>query len=391
MYLTHTNGRTHQALRKGFDRSPMFTGRIKGIGPRYCPSIEDKIVRFADKGSHQIFLEPEGYNTKTVYVNGFSTSLPSEVQYEGLKTIPGLEDVRMLRPGYAVEYDYFPPHQIKPTMETKLIDGLFFAGQICGTSGYEEAGGQGLMAGINAAREAKGQNPFILRRSEAYIGVMIDDLVSKSTEEPYRMFTSRAEYRLLLRQDNADRRLTRKGFELGLVSQSAHDRLQLKEALVKEGIDYLENEGCLPAEINPYLESRQSSTITQKERLGQVARRPEVDLKDLLKTIESRACGYVDKLLNLSDGRLKNEVIEQLEIETKYEGYIKQQNDQIRNFEKVESMTIPDEYDFASITSLSTEGREKLTKFKPSTVGQASRVSGVTPADLSVLMVQLKR
>ncbi len=373
MYLTHTNEQTHQALRKGFDRSPMFTGRIKGIGPRYCPSIEDKVVRFADKSSHQIFLEPEGYDTKVVYVNGFSTSLPAEVQYEGLKTIPGLQEVRMLRPGYAVEYDYFPPHQVKPTMEN------------------EEAAGQGLVAGINAALNVKGENPFILRRSEAYLGVMIDDLVSKSTEEPYRMFTSRAEYRLLLRQDNADRRLSNKGHELGLISQTAHDRLKLKEDLVKSGLDYLETEGCLPSEVNPYLEGRRSSTINQKEKLAQMTRRPEVNLVDLLGLLNPRECGYVDKLLNLSDTRLKREIIEQLEIETKYAGYIKQQNDQIRQFDKIESMTIPDDYDYGSINALSTEGREKLTKFRPTSVGQASRVSGVTAADISVIMVRLKR
>jgi tRNA uridine 5-carboxymethylaminomethyl modification enzyme len=391
MYLTHTNERTHEALRKGFDRSPMFTGRIKGTGPRYCPSIEDKIVRFAEKERHQIFLEPEGYETKVVYVNGFSTSLPEDVQREGLRTILGLEDVEVLRPGYAVEYDFFPPHQVKLTMETKLIDGLFFAGQICGTSGYEEAAAQGLIAGINAGLRVRGKNPFILRRSEAYIGVMIDDLVSKSTEEPYRMFTSRAEYRLLLRQDNADRRLMRQGHELGLIQDGPFTRLQQKETLISEGLTFLEQEGCQPSDVNSYLEERGTAPIAQKERLSQLVRRPGIDLKAILGLPNLKGCGYVDKVLNLSDHKLMDEVIEQIEIETKYAGYISQQGEQIGRFDKIESIHIPEDYDFQSVASLSTEGKEKLRKFKPDSVGQASRISGVTASDISVLMVHLRK
>lgn len=391
MYLTHTNEQTHAALRKGFDRSPMFTGRIKGMGPRYCPSIEDKIVRFAERERHQIFLEPEGYDTKVVYVNGFSTSLPEDVQYEGLKTIPGLEQVRMIRAGYAVEYDFFPPHQIRPTMETKNVDGLFFAGQICGTSGYEEAAAQGLMAGINAALKVKGRNPFILSRSEAYIGVMIDDLASKSTEEPYRMFTSRAEYRLLLRQDNADRRLMLHGHRLGLIPDRALERLEAKEVQIQDGLKFLEQESCRPSDINAYLEERGSSTLLQNERLSQIVRRPGVDLRDLLELQSIKECGYVDKLLNLEDDILRSEIIEQIEIESKYAGYISQQSEQVERFESIESIDIPEDYDFGRVKSLSTEGKEKLTKFKPASVGQASRISGITAADISVLMVGLKR
>jgi tRNA uridine 5-carboxymethylaminomethyl modification enzyme len=391
MYLTYTNQKTHFALQEGFDRSPMFTGRIKGTGPRYCPSIEDKIVRFPERERHQIFLEPEGYDTNVVYVNGFSTSLPEEVQFQGLKTIAGLEEVKMLRPGYAVEYDFFPPHQIKPSMETKLIDGLFFAGQICGTSGYEEAAAQGLMAGINASLKVKSRNPFILRRSEAYIGVMIDDLVSKSTEEPYRMFTSRAEYRLLLRQDNADRRLMKFGNELGLIPQKTYERLKVKEELIAEGLRFLESESCRSPEINLFLELHGTSPVNQGEKLSQLLRRPGISLKELVKLDYIRGCGYVDKMLNLGDTRLTNEIIEQIDTEIKYAGYIDQQSDQIQRFEKIESMSIPEDYDFESIKSFSSEGREKLKKFRPGSVGQASRISGITAADISVLMVQLKR
>ncbi len=390
MYLTYTNDETHRILRKGFDRSPMFTGRIKGTGPRYCPSIEDKIVRFEEKDRHQIFLEPEGYDTNIVYVNGFSTSLPEEIQYEGLRTIAGLENVKMLRPGYAVEYDFFPPHQVKLSLETKLVDGLFFAGQINGTSGYEEAAAQGLIAGINAALRVRGEEPFILKRSEAYIGVLIDDLVNKSTDEPYRMFTSRAEYRLLLRQDNADRRLMGMGYRLGLVSQAQYDRLKRKEALVEEGIRFANQLSLSPEILNEYLNRKGEEGVVEKEKLSKILKRPSVKLQELLRLDSVSTHPYFLSLLNgIYDG-LGREVLEQVEIELKYEGYIQRQRDQIEKFEKFESQTIPLDFDYSKVKSLSNEGREKLSKVKPQSIGQASRISGVTPSDISVLLVYLK-
>ncbi len=391
MYLTHTSTKTHEILRKGFEQSPMFTGRIQGIGPRYCPSIEDKIVRFADKDRHQIYLEPEGYNTNIVYVNGFSTSLPEDIQYEGLRSIIGLENVTMIRPGYAVEYDYFPPHQLKPTMETKLVDGLFFAGQICGTSGYEEAAGQGLIAGINAALKAKNLEPFTLKRSEAYLGVMVDDLINKGTEEPYRMFTSRAEYRLLLRQDNADRRLTRYGHKLGLISEKMLNRLDTKEELLAQGKEALEKESIAPDDVNHFMQERGGTEIIQKEKMVSILRRPEVTMLDLLKPLTSLNNIFVNRLNELSSDKLKREILEQIEIEIKYDGYINRQQLEVEKFERVEEKIIPEDFDYKKIKTLSTEGREKLMKIKPVSIGQASRIAGVTPSDISVLMVFVGR
>lgn len=390
MYLTYTSQTTHNILRKGFDQSPMFTGRIKAIGPRYCPSIEDKIVRFEEKERHQIFLEPEGYDSDTVYVNGFSTSLPAEIQLEGLRSIEGLGKVEMIRPGYAVEYDFFPPHQVKLTLETKLVDGLFFAGQINGTSGYEEAAAQGLVAGINAARKVKKEDPFALKRSDAYIGVMIDDLVNKSTDEPYRMFTSRAEHRLLLRQDNADRRLTAKGHKIGLVETGMYDRLMRKEELIKEGIFTANQLSLCPLEINPYLETRSSEQISEKEKLGKILKRPGVSLSDLIMLEPVRQNPFVQRLLSESHSDVVKEVVQQIEIELKYEGYIVRQVEQIERFERFENQVIPDDFNFHKVQSLSTEGREKLVRVRPSSLGQASRISGVTPSDISVLMIHLK-
>jgi tRNA uridine 5-carboxymethylaminomethyl modification enzyme len=385
MYLTYSNVRTHNILRKGFDRSPMFTGRIKGIGPRYCPSIEDKINRFADRDRHQIFLEPEGYETDQVYVNGFSTSLPEDIQREALATVPGLQKSVMLRPGYAVEYDFFPPHQVKHTLETKLIEGLYFAGQINGTSGYEEAAGQGLVAGINAALKVRGRDTFTLGRNEAYIGVMIDDLINKGTDEPYRVFTSRAEYRLLLRQDNADSRLMRKGHSLGLIPDTLIERLNQKEERIQNAIGALRNLRADPVRVNEMLTRVGSETLRESELLVQLLKRPEVTLAGLIETGVVQGEEQVEVLQE--DQECRNCV----EFEVKYEGYLHRQEQQIRAFEMNEHVTIPADLDFATIRSLSTEGREKLRKVRPGSLGQASRISGVTPADVAVLMVSLMR
>jgi tRNA uridine 5-carboxymethylaminomethyl modification enzyme len=383
MYLTYTNAETHRLLKTGFDRSPLFTGRIKGVGPRYCPSIEDKLNRFADRERHQIFLEPEGYDSEIVYVNGFSTSLPEDVQRKAIATVPGLEHAEMLRPGYAVEYDFFPPHQVEHTLETKLIRGLYFAGQINGTSGYEEAAGQGLIAGINAALKVKGKEPFTLHRSESYIGVMIDDLINKGTEEPYRMFTSRAEYRLLLRQDNADSRLMRKGYSLGLIPRSALENLERKEKHVVDARRFLERERATPAEAAQMSHGRWLDVPTENESLAQLLRRPDVRLLDILRLTRLHEDERVRALLS------DRNALERVELEIKYEGYLKRQEEQVRQFEKNEEVSIPHGFDFSRVRSLSNEGRERLQKIMPRSLAQASRISGVTPADLSVLMVAL--
>jgi tRNA uridine 5-carboxymethylaminomethyl modification enzyme len=381
-HITFTNEEVHEILKTGFEQSPMFTGRIQGLGPRYCPSIEDKINRFADKNRHQIFVEPEGWDTVEVYVNGFSTSLPEDVQLKALKKIPGFENVKMFRPGYAIEYDYFPPMQLDLSLQTKLIQNLYFAGQINGTTGYEEAACQGLMAGINAHLKIKGKEPFILSRSEAYIGVLIDDLVTKGTDEPYRMFTSRAEYRILLRQDNADLRLTPKAYELGLASEERYKRVQAKLANTNAIIKYFRNESISPADMNPILEQKESAPINQLVRMFGVLSRPGISIYDFMKASKT-----VDTFLSA----FRRDEIEQAEILMKYEGYIQREHELADKISRLDNVRLDEDLNYAQLTSLSHEAREKLTKIRPSTLGQASRISGINPSDISVLMVYLGR
>ncbi len=383
-YLTYTSTKTHEILKKGFHESPLFTGRIKGVGPRYCPSVEIKIVRFADKEKHQIFLEPEGLSTGLYYVNGFATSLSEEIQLEALHTIPGLEKAEIARAGYAIDYDFFPATQLELTLESKIVSGLYFAGQINGTSGYEEAAAQGIMAGINAALKIQGRGEFILKRNESYIGVLIDDLVYKPTLEPYRMFTSRAEYRLLLREDNSDRRLSRYGHELGLISSEAYADLQKLEERIEKAHAILPSVRVYGKDVNGYLQEAQTTPIESSESIVTLCKRPLVSLKPLLELTDKEKYPIASELLQC------NKTLQQVEIELKYEGYIKRQDMSIKRLEKLEDYKIPPYFDYTKVKALSNEGREKLIKIKPRTLGQASRISGVSPADISVLMVFLK-
>jgi len=383
-YLTHTNEETHNILRTGFAESPMFTGRIKGVGPRYCPSIEDKISRFSDKPRHQIFLEPETLTGKTIYMNGFSTSLPLSVQEKAAKTVPGLENVRILRQGYAVEYDFFPTHQIYLTLETKIVSGLYFAGQINGTSGYEEAAAQGLIAGINAALKLKNSGPFILKRCEAYIGVLIDDLINKCPVEPYRMFTSCAEYRLVLRQDNADLRLTEKGSALGLIDKKYLDALTEKRQLIKEGVEYFRSNTISPKKINPLLISKNSSPVQQNDFISNIIKRSDIYLSEIINTIDTTGNGLLKKISS------EPEIINQIEIDIKYSGYISRQNEQIAAFEKNENIKIPDDFKYEKIKSISSEALDKLQKIKPKSIGQAMRIAGVRPSDVSAILIYMR-
>lgn len=381
-HITYTNTKTHDILREGFQDSPMFNGSIQGIGPRYCPSIEDKINRFAERERHQIFVEPEGWDTVEIYVNGFSTSLPEDIQYRALREIPGFENAKMFRPGYAIEYDYFPPTQLKPTLETKIINNLFFAGQINGTTGYEEAACQGLIAGINAHQNLVNKKPLVLCRDEAYIGVLIDDLINKGTDEPYRMFTSRAEYRILLRQDNADQRLCKIGFDLGLLEEKKYEKFLNKTANVLSIIDYCKKTKPDLVEINPILESLISSPLSEKSALYKVLLRPNVTFENLTNNNYT----YSEELKNFTD-----EEKEEAEITIKYTGYIEKEREMAKKINSLEHITIKESFNFEEIKSLSAESREKLSKIKPATIGQASRISGVTPADISILLVHFGR
>lgn len=379
-YITYTNEAVHETLKEGFEKSPMFTGRIQGLGPRYCPSIEDKINRFAERTRHQIFVEPEGWNTVEIYVNGFSTSLPEDVQYKALRLIPGFENAKMFRPGYAIEYDYFPPTQLGLTLETKLIENLYFAGQINGTTGYEEAASQGFIAGINAHLKINEKNPLIMKRSESYIGVLIDDLVTKGTEEPYRMFTSRAEHRLLLRQDNADIRLTKLSNEIGLASDERLNKVNEKLKYTNEIMQYLKEKSIEPSSINQILNEKGSNDIPHSVKMISILLRPQVELKDLIRADEG--------LRNLCQN-LEREIIEQAEINIKYESYLNKEKEMVEKLKKLDDKIINPDFNYNNLVSISKEAREKLMKIKPLTLGQASRISGVSPADVSVLMVHL--
>ena len=382
-HMTYTSPEVHDLLRQGFDRSPMFNGRIKSVGPRYCPSIEDKIHRFAERERHQLFVEPEGWNTVEVYVNGFSTSLPEEVQFTALKAVPGFENVKFFRPGYAIEYDYFHPTQLKYSLETKLIENLFFAGQINGTTGYEEAGSQGLMAGINAVLKINEKDPFVLKRDEAYIGVLIDDLITKGTDEPYRMFTSRAEYRMLLRQDNADQRLTAVSHSLGLASNERLAACDLKYKQSQSLITFLKTQSILPSEINPVLTTKESALTKQSGKADKILSRPNINLEDL------KNCGSVESYI--STNNLSEEVQDQAEIQIKYSGYIQKEKNNADKLNRLESVKIPKDFDYKKLKSISAEALEKLNKIKPETISQASRISGVSPNDISVLLVYMGR
>ena len=382
-YITYTSSITHDLLKEGFDRSPMFNGRIKSVGPRYCPSIEDKINRFAEKERHQIFVEPEGWNTVEVYVNGFSTSLPEDVQYKALCSISGFEEVKMFRPGYAIEYDYFPPTQLKYSLETKLIDNLFFAGQINGTTGYEEAASQGLMAGINAHLKINSKEPFVLSRDQAYIGVLIDDLITKGTEEPYRMFTSRAEFRMLLRQDNADLRLTELSHRIGLASEDRLALVNRKKKQTQSFMDFLTNLSVVPKEVNPILEEKNSALISQSMKLKKIYSRPNITSADVLKL--NKVSSYV------RENSLSEDIIEQVEIQVKYSGYIEKEKLNAEKLQNLENISIPSKFNYNKLKSLSSEARSKLEEIRPKTLSQASRISGVSPSDISSILVHMGR
>lgn len=382
-HMTYTNTEVHDLLREGFDRSPMFNGRIQSVGPRYCPSVEDKINRFADKDRHQIFVEPEGWNTVEVYVNGFSTSLPEDVQFRALTAVAGFENVKFFRPGYAIEYDYFPPTQLKHSLETKPIAGLFFAGQINGTTGYEEAAAQGLIAGINAHLCHKEQEPFSLRRDQAYIGVLIDDLITKGTDEPYRMFTSRAEYRTLLRQDNADTRLTPLSYKIGLATEERIRVMEQSQHQADSFIDFMKKTSIQPQDINPILEEKETAVIKQSTKLAKILSRPQLKMDDLL---------VLDPIDNyLEHNKTDQTTLEQAEIQIKYAGYIEKEEAQAQKLDRLESIQIPQGFDYTAIHSISTEARQKLTEIQPRTLSQASRISGVSPSDISVLLVHMGR